>query len=328
MSNTEVMGLGALNIDHLYHVESILDDGEVVVKEAKLFPGGSAANTIYGLAKLGVKTGFVGIIGDDDEGKILLGDFETAGVDTSQIKVKAGARTGAVLCLTDSSGKRSLYVSPGANNLLAIEDLDLSFINHAGMLHVSSFVDDRQFEMLVEVMGRMEPSTRLSFAPGALYAGRGINALAPILKRTQILFINQNEIRQLTVQGVVDGAGTCLREGCQMVVVTLGTGTELASSRGNGKKTNAVCYVRDTENEYIIEQPSRKAAGEIETTGAGDAFAAGFLYGLFRGKNPEECGRLGDVVAQFCIAKAGARAGLPDPEELSQRYQEIHNSEL
>jgi ribokinase len=328
MSNTEVTGLGALNIDHLYHIESILEDGEVVVKEEKLFPGGSAANTIYGLARLGVKTGFAGVIGDDDEGKILLGDFEKAGVDTSQIKIKAGARSGAVLCLTDSSGKRSLYVSPGANNLLTIEDLDMSSINQAGVLHVSSFTDNRQLEMLVGMMERIEPSTKLSFSPGALYAARGLKALAPILERSHVLFLNQNEIRQLTVQDIVDGAGTCLREGCQMVVVTLGTGTELASSKGNGKKTNAVCYIRDTENEYIIEPTSRKTAGEIETTGAGDAFAAGFLYGLLKGKNPEECGRLGNIVAQFSIAEMGARTGLPSPDELSQRYQEIYNREL
>jgi len=328
MSNTEVTGLGALNIDHLYHIESILEDGEVVVKEEELFPGGSAANTIYGLARLGVKTGFVGVIGDDTEGKILVEDFEKAGVDTSQIKVKAGARSGAVLCLTDSSGKRSLYVSPGANNLLTIEDLDMSSINKAGVLHVSSFTDNRQFETLVGMMENIEPSTKLSFSPGALYAARGLKALAPILKRTYVLFLNQNEIRQLTVQDVVDGAGTCLREGCQMVVITLGKGTEVASSKGNGQKTNAVCYIRDTENEYIIEPTSRKSAGEIETTGAGDAFAAGFLYGLLKGKNPEECGRLGNIVAQFSIAEMGARTGLPDPEELSRRYREIYNREL
>ena len=328
MSNTEVTGLGALNIDHLYHIESILEDGEVVVKEEELFPGGSAANTIYGLARLGVKTGFVGVIGDDTEGKILVEDFEKAGVDTSQIKVKAGARSGAVLCLTDSSGKRSLYVSPGANNLLTIEDLDMSSINKAGVLHVSSFTDNRQFETLVGMMENIEPSTKLSFSPGALYAARGLKALAPILKRTYVLFLNQNEIRQLTVQDVVDGAGTCLREGCQIVVVTLGKGTEVASSKGNGQKTNAACYIRDTENEYIIEPTSRKSAGEIETTGAGDAFAAGFLYGLLKGKNPEECGRLGNIVAQFSIAEMGARTGLPDPEELSRRYREIYNREL
>ncbi len=68
MSNIEVVGLGALNIDRIYQVERILDDGEAVVGEAVSFPGGSAANTIYGLAKLGVDTGFTGVVGDDAEG--------------------------------------------------------------------------------------------------------------------------------------------------------------------------------------------------------------------------------------------------------------------
>ena len=67
MSNIEVVGLGALNVDHMYRVERILDDGETVVNEAKSFPGGSAANTIYGLAKLGVNTGYTGVVGDDEE---------------------------------------------------------------------------------------------------------------------------------------------------------------------------------------------------------------------------------------------------------------------
>lgn len=94
MSNIEVVGLGALNIDHIYKVERILDDGEAVVNEAKSSPGGSAANTIYGLAKLGVSTGFSGVVGNDDEGKILLQDFQQVGVDIGQIRVKQGAKTG------------------------------------------------------------------------------------------------------------------------------------------------------------------------------------------------------------------------------------------
>jgi len=79
MSNIEVVGLGALNIDHMYRVERILDDGEAVVDEAKSLPGGSAANTIYGLAKLGVNTGYTGVVGGDEGGKILLQYFQEAG---------------------------------------------------------------------------------------------------------------------------------------------------------------------------------------------------------------------------------------------------------
>jgi len=312
--NIQVIGVGALNIDHIYKVERILDDGEAVVEEAESFPGGSAANTIYGLAKLGVSAGFCGVVGDDAEGRILLEDFQGVGVDTSRIKVKPKAKTGSVLCLSDRRDKRSLYVLPGANNLLTIDDLDLSYINQAGVLHLSSFADNRQFQVLLELMDKLDPSIKISFAPGALYAIKGLKALAPILRRTYLLFLNQNELRQLTGEDVAAGAETCLKQGCQKVAVTLGKGGKL-------RNTTTVGYIRDAEKEYVIK-PRDIGAG-MDTTGAGDAFAAGFLYGLINNKGLEECGRLGDVVAQFSISQMGARKGLPTPTELAQRYQEL-----
>lgn len=320
MSNIEIVGLGALNIDHIYKVERILDDGEGVVLEAVSFPGGSAANTTYGLAKLGIKTGFCGVVGGDDDGKIMLRDFKKVGVDISRIRIKRGAKTGSALCLSDKQGKRSLYVLPGANNQLTINDLDLNYINQASVLHLSSFADDRQLKVVLELTDRLAPSVKLSFAPGALYAIKGLKNLAPILKRTSILFLNQSETRQLTGKDVTTGAEGCLRQGCHIVVVTLGTGGKLG-------KTLAVGYIRDTEHEYIIK-PLRREKGAVDTTGAGDAFAAGFLYGLLKGKGLEECGYLGNIAAQFSIAKTGAREGLPTLKELAQRYKELYKQQL
>ncbi len=320
MSSIEVVGLGALNIDHIYKVERILADGEAVVNSALSFPGGSAANTIYGLAKLGVNTGFMGAIGDDAEGKILLQDFHKVGVDTGHIRVKAKEKTGSVLCLSDKLGRRSLYVTPGANNQLTIDDTDLDYLNRARMIHISSFAGDKQFKVLLELMDRLEPSLEVSFSPGALYAPKGLKALTPILARTRVLFVNQSEIRQLTGKDVTAGAETCLERGCHIVVVTLGKGAMLESSRGT--RVKAVSYIRDAENEYAIE--SGNAARETDTTGAGDAFTTGFLYGYLKGKGLEECGRLGNIVAQFSIGDTGARAGLPTSAQLSQRYQELY----
>ena len=324
MNNIEVVGLGALNMDYLYQVERILDDGEAVVNESKSSPGGSAANTIYGLAKLGVNTGFIGVVGDDAEGRILVQAFQTIEVDTSQIKVKPKAKTGSVLCLSDKLGRRSLYVSPEANSLLTIDDLDLTYINQARLLHLSSFADDRQFKVLLELINRLDLSTRISFAPGALYAIKGLKALTPILGRTYVLFINQDEIRQLTGEDVIAGAEACLKQGCHIVAVTLGRGVRLEL----GRETTAVGYIRDAENEYTIEPHSPDIVAEVDTTGAGDAFATGFLYGLLKGKGLEECGRLGDIVAQFCITKVGAREGLSTSIELAQRYRELYNKQL
>ncbi len=325
----EVVGLGALNMDYLYKVERILDDGEAVVNESKSSPGGSAANTIYGLARLEVDAGFIGIVGDDADGKILVQAFQTIGVDTSQIKVKPKAKTGTVLCLSDKHGRRSLYVSPEANSLLTIDDLDLTYINQPRLLHLSSFVDDRQFKILLELISRLDSSVKLSFAPGALYAGKGLKTLTPILDRTHVLFINQDEIRQLTGKDVIAGVETCLVQGCHIVAVTLGKGMGLELGKGIGRRTvTAVGYIRDARNEHMIEPHSQNVVSEVDTTGAGDAFATGFLYGLLKGKGLEECGRLGDIVAQFCISKIGARQGLPTLNQLTQRYRELYHQEL
>jgi len=329
MTNIEIIGLGALNIDHLYRVERILNDGETVVSESKSFPGGSAANTIYGLARLGVNTGFSGVIGDDTEGEILIQDFRKAGVDTSQIKIKAGAKTGSVVCLSDTLGRRSLYVDPGASNFLAEGDIDLAYINQARILHVSSFAHDRQFQILLDLTGRLDSSVKLSFSPGALYAAKGLRVLAPILNRTHILFVNHDELKQMTGKDIIDGAQSCLKQGCSIVAITLGKGVKLELRQGDGSETvTAIGYIRDAEAEYVIQSGNRDEALPEDTTGAGDAFAAGFLYGLFKRKGLDECGYLGDTMARFSLTRLGTRQGFPTLDQLSRRYQELYHRQL
>jgi len=264
------------------------------------------------------------VVGDDAEGKTLLEDFQKVGVDISQIKVKHGAKTGSVLGLSDELGRRSLYVLAGANNLLAMDDLNLNYVNQAKMLHVSSFADDNQFNVLLELMGKLALSVKVSFSPGALYATKGLKALAPILGRSYVLFINQNEIRQLTGKDVVTGAEMCLERGCSIVVVTLGEGTELVLGKETNRSTvTATCYIRDAGGEYLIEPGNRDRVPEGDTTGAGDAFAAGFLYGLLKGKGLKECGILGDIVARFSMTRLGTREGLPTLDKLAQRYPKL-----
>ena len=321
MNNIEIIGLGALNIDHIYLTGRTHDDGEVVAEEAGSFPGGSAANTIYGLGRLGVSAGFVGAIGDDAEGKKMLADFRKVGVDTKQISIKRGVKTGSALCFSAGSGKRSLYVIPGANNLLTMGDLDLDYINRAKVLHISSFADDGQFKVLLELVDRLDPSVKVSFAPGSLNAQKKLKTLTPILAKTYVLFLNKAEIQRLTGKDFATGAEICLRYGCQIVVVTLGKGV-------NHKTTFATSYIRDTKNEYLVESSNKRVAPALDTTGAGDAFATGFLYGLLKGKGLEECGRLGNITAQFSISKIGARQGLPTSTELTQRYRELYNEPL
>ncbi len=325
MSNVRAAGLGALNMDYLYRVDSILGNGETAAgtpttKEDEQnfigsFPGGSAANTIYGLAKLGVKTGFLGAVGDDADGKRMLEDFREVGVDTCQIGAKPGAQTGLAKCFIDKLSHRFIQVTPGANNLLTTDDINMDYVNQTEIIHISSFADDRQFSLLLELIEKMDSSVKISFSPGELYATKGMEKLAPILARTHVLFANEKEVGQLTGKDFKTGAEVCINQGCHIVAVTLGKGVKL-------NNTAAASYIRDTDKEYVIEPADNLEAANPETTGAGDAFATGFLYGLLNGRALDEYGRLGDIIARLSIARAGARQGLPNLDELKKYHKQ------
>lgn len=314
-SRPKLIGFGAMNIDHLYRVDKVIVDGEQLVIDYQSFPGGSAANTTYGLSKLGIKTGLVGIVGMDETGQELIQDLKSVGVDTCQIRVKQKAKTGYTICLSDKLGRRAIYVSPEANNLLDSKDIDITYLSQAQIVHLSSLVGDRQFNQQIEVVKKLPDSVKVTLSPGMLYAAKGLQTLAPLLERTYIVFMNHDEIVHLTGKNFKDGAQECLQLGCHMVVVTLGKGIS------KDKKRIVTGYIRDRVNEYEIESEVEEQEGlSLETTGAGDAFAAGFLFGFLKGKEIRKCGILGDIMAHFAIREPGSRKGLPNLTRLSQSY--------
>jgi ribokinase len=326
MNSVELIGLGALNIDNIYGVERLLEDGEAVVKATGSFPGGSAANTVYGLARLGIGTGFVGAVGEDIEGKELLGSFQDAGVDTGHIRVKPWEKTGQTLCFSDGLGKRSIYVIPGANSLVTAGDIEPAYINQAKMLHMSSFADEGQFQLLLGLMDTLDTAVDISFSPGEIYATRGLTALAPILERTRVLFVNKKEIQRLAAADFETGAENCLGLGCEVVVVTLGGRSE--GETPDRERAGATSYISEAAGGYYIKTKGENKPPAVDTTGAGDAFAVGFLYGLLKGKATRQCGLLGDITARFSLTKWGARGGLPSAAELGRRYHELYGQQL
>lgn len=321
----DAIGLGALNMDFLYRVDRIVIDGETVIQESRQAPGGSAANTIYGLAKLGLKTGFAGAVGDDASGRAMLDDLSGLGADTTRIKIKRGSNSGAVFALTDNEGHRSLYILPGANSRLNAADISMGYFSRARLLHLSSFVDEAQFQLSLQAVQSLAGNVLLSFSPGALYVNRGMDAIAPFLARAEVLFLNADELSRLTGLDLAGGTAVCQAAGCHTIVVTLGSGRQLIGP-GSAPVT-AVAYIRDRSGQHLVP-PSPEAGPPIDTTGAGDAFAAGFLYGLLKDKPVDVRGRLGDLAAQFSLKQTGARAGLPTLADLSTRYLELYGEEL
>jgi ribokinase len=327
MTPLEIIGMGAMNLDQLYLVERVLADGEIAVTDFASQAGGSAANTVCGLAKLGVSAGFVGVVGDDEAGRKLVDDLARHGVDVSQVKVKKGA-TGSTLCLSDRRGRRAIYVMPGANSLLAWEDIDPEYISQAKIFHLSSFVHQAQLELQKRLVAQLPPTLKISFAPGSLYAARGAEPLAPLLKRAHLLFVNRREMGQLTGEDFAAGARRCLEMGCHTVVITLGSVPLRLAGKESRTAVAGYILAAGKDGEYFIESRAKPGQPVVDTTGAGDAFAAGFIYGIMKGKNPAQCGLLAEIMARFCIGRVGAREGLPSLAELSAEYQAVSAERL
>lgn len=296
--NFDVVGFGALNLDKLFKVDIIAkEEEEGAIIDFKKSAGGSAANTIVGLARLELKTGFFGKVAADIEGNFLLDEFRKEGVDINGVSVSENGRSGTVLGFINRKGDRALYVDPGVNDHIEFKDIDLDYISNTKFLHFSSFVGEKSFKTQKRLVERLS-SLKISFDPGGIYAKKGLNAIKPIIKKSYVMFPNRIEVKRLTGQDYREGAKSFLKLGAELVAVKLGR-------KG--------CYVTDGKESYLIEPYN---VNVVDTTGAGDAFCAGFLYGLFKRKELYECGRLGNFIASCCISKIGARTGLPKLSEL------------
>jgi len=296
----DVVCFGALNVDKLFRVNRIArEDEHSFITDFVEAPGGSAANTAVGLARLGLRVGYVGKVADDDEGRFLLDDFKKEGVDVRGIAVSGTGISGIVFGFIDEKGNRALYVAPGVNDSLGFEEIQLDYAGNTEYLHLTSFVGEKPF-MAQKKLLKVASNVKISFDPGELYVRKGLTSLKPFLERCYVVSPNENELKLLTGKDHKEGSEVLLKEGARIVAVKLGR-------KG--------CYVTDGEESHLIEPYDVKV---VDTTGAGDAFCAGFLYGLIKGKDLYECGRLGNFVASKCITKFGARAGLPTLQELKQ----------
>ena len=299
MNKLDFVGFGALNVDKLFRVDHIAGkDEESSIIQSRESCGGSAANTTVGLARLGLKTGYIGKVASDREGRFLLDEFKRQNVDTRGIMVTEKGRSGVVIGFVDKMGERALYVDPGVNDNIDLKEISQDYTRKSKLLHLTSFVGEESFEAQKSLVRSLPKQVKVSLDPGMLYSKRGMPALEPILRRVFAVLLNETELRLLTGESFEVGTKKLMAEGAEVVGVKLG---------------NKGCFVANGEHSYVVEPFKVKA---VDTTGAGDAWNAGFLYGLFKKRSLRECGKLGNLVASKCIMKMGARNGLPTLTEL------------
>ncbi|MBI5198893.1 MAG: carbohydrate kinase family protein [Nitrospirae bacterium] len=227
--------------------------------------GGSAANTAVALSRLGTKTGFIGKVGEDKEGDFLLESLE----DVDKKGIGRGGRSGMALCLL-IKGERSIIIFSNTNDTIGIDDIDRYYAESCDIIHLTSFAGDSSFNAQKYLLSKIRPEIKVSFDPGILYAKRGIDALLPILRRTDIFFPEKKEIEILTKKTWKDGALEILKIGPKVIVCTMG-------EEGS--------HIVTADNDFHIDAPK---APVVDTTGAGDVYAAGFIASYLNRKSLKE----------------------------------------
>jgi ribokinase len=304
----QVVGFGALNLDKLYQVNKIArEDGESFIKSVSESCGGSAANTIIGLSRLEMKTVMIGKVASDREGELLLDNLSNENVQTTGIIKAEDGRSGTVMGFVDEAGERALYVDPGVNDLITLDEIDLNLVYNTEFLHLTSFVGN-SIKAQEELLEKLPTKVKISLDPGRLYAEKGINSLVNILKRTDILLINRAELKLLTnnkYKTIEEEIKSLENYNIAIKVVKLGE---------DG------CYATDGDKSYSLKAFPVKCR---DTTGAGDAFNSGFLYGHIKGLNLEKSCIIGNYVASCCVGGWGGINSLPYKNNLDEFLKTI-----
>lgn len=303
-----MIGFGALNLDYIYSVDSLasllpelsLAPGQEIFCPERLLPkiraqiekhgrlkktsgGGSAANTTFALARMGFKTAFIGKVGQDAAGDLLLKLLGR--VDNRHIRRQG--QTGACLIVIDKQEDRSIIVFPNTNKTVTVGQGTLTSINKTKFLHLSSFAGQKPLRSQIRLAENLPPGVKLSFDPGEIYAAKGLNQILPVIQNSFILFLTDREIQKLTGEKYIKGCRELLTLGPSIVVCKRGR---------NGS------YILSRQEE--IEIPPEKVS-VVDNTGAGDVYNAGILAGLLMQQPLPLCGLFATKIAAQSVTGYG-----------------------
>ncbi len=258
--------------------------------------GGSAANTIVGVASLGARAAYVGKVREDQIGRLYMHDIRAAGVAFETKPAVNGPATGCSYILVTPDGERTMNTYLGAAQELAPADIDPSQVAASALLYLEGYLWDpnNAKEAFVKAAGIAHNAGRqvaLTLSD-AFCVDRYRDEFLDLMRNGTIdlVFANESELHSLYQTSDFDTALSQMRKDAKLAVVT-------RSEKG--------CVVASKDG--VIAVPAFAVEKIVDTTGAGDLFAAGFLFGLARGVGHEKAGRLGALAAAEVIQHIGAR---------------------
>ncbi len=257
--------------------------------------GGSAGNTMAGFASLGGKGAYIGKVSKDQLGDVFAHDIKATGIHFDTPVSTTGTPTARCLILVTSDAQRSMNTFLGSCVELGQADVDADLIKDSEVVYMEGYLYDPP-----EAQAAFQKASNLAHAADrkvaftlsdAFCVGRHRDAFKAFAsEHVDILFANETEILSLYETEDLDAAVTQVGKDCGCVAVT-------RSEKGS-------LVIQDGK---VFEVPAAPVAKVVDTTGAGDLYAAGFLFGLTHGKSPADCGRLGSLAAAEVIAHYGAR---------------------
>ena len=257
--------------------------------------GGSAGNTIAGVAAFGGRGAFIGKVRDDTLGDIYRHDLRSLGVRFDTPPARTGLATARCLILVTPDAERTMNTFLGACTVLEEADIDEALVASAGITYLEGYLFDlppakaafRKAAAAARAAGR---KVALTMSDSFCVHRHHQEFLDLIAKHIDILFANEDEIRALYgTEDIVEAMRIAARHSDIVAVTRSAAGALLA---GNGE---------------LVEVPASRVEAVVDTTGAGDLFAAGMLYGLSRGLSLQDCGALGCAAAGEVISHVGAR---------------------
>lgn len=292
----EVVVVGSANVDHVVEIDHRPAGGETILGSDLVFtPGGKGANQAVAAGLLGGSVGFVGCVGADSSGDLLVGSLAGAGVDLAGV-LRVGEPTGVAIIMLTPDGENSIIVAPGANRQVTPEVV----ADNAELL-ADARVVVAQLEIPLESVVEA-----VWYAPGArlvLNAAPAAPLPAELLAECDPLVVNGSEAALLLGDGAPeDGAGLAaalLELGARSVVVTMGAAGAFVAEGDGG--------------------PVHVTAAEVEavdTTGAGDAFVGALAVRLAEGSGLAEAASFASRVAGIAVTKRGAQSSYPSRAEL------------
>jgi sugar/nucleoside kinase (ribokinase family) len=258
--------------------------------------GGSVANTMVGIASFGGRAGFIGKTADDQFGEVFRHDIRSAGVTfTTPAAAKGGEPTGRSLILVTPDGQRTMNTSLGVSPQLGGGEVDADLIRSARIVYLEGYLFDRPeakaaFRQAADIAAKAGRQVALSLSDPFCVDRHRPEFLQLIKNSVDILFANEAEIISLYQTTSFDAAAGLAQRDTKLAAITR---SEKGSVILSQSKSIAI--------------PAAPVARVVDTTGAGDLYAAGFLFGVASGKTLETAGQLGSLAAAEVISHMGAR---------------------